>query len=102
MTTVREVMTGRPVTCCASASVTEAAQGMRESDIGDVCSRGLVTVASDSPVEEAVALIREQAVRRLPVVEQGHAVGMVSVGDLAMHLDERSALAEISAAPPNN
>jgi CBS domain-containing protein len=137
MTTVREVMTGRPVTCNAGATIAEAAQRMRESNIGDVlverdgkivglvtdrdivvravadgrdptemtiadvCSHGLVTIPSDAPLEEAVALMREQAVRRLPVVEQGHAVGMVSVGDLALHLDDRSALADISAAPPN-
>ncbi|MFD0855548.1 CBS domain-containing protein, partial [Actinomadura adrarensis] len=40
-------------------------------------------------------------VRRLPVVENGHPVGIVSLGDLAMEEDERSALADISAAKPN-
>ncbi|HVM40551.1 MAG TPA: CBS domain-containing protein, partial [Acidimicrobiia bacterium] len=35
-TTVREVMTGSPVTLPSSASVAEAAALMREHDIGDV------------------------------------------------------------------
>jgi CBS domain-containing protein len=68
---------------------------------GEVASRDLVTVSPDDRLEEAVRLMRERSVRRLPVVEQGHPVGMVSLGDLAMERDERSALADISAEPPN-
>src|SRR5690348_6932541 len=68
---------------------------------GDVASRDLVTVSPDDRLDEAVRLMRERSVRRLPVVEQGHPVGMVSLGDLAMERDERSALADISAEPPN-
>jgi hypothetical protein len=37
----------------------------------------------------------------LPVLQQGRAVGIVSLGDLAMERDERSALADISAAEGN-
>ena len=68
---------------------------------GDVASRDLVTVSPDDRLDEAVRLMRGRSVRRLPVVEQGHPVGMVSLGDLAMEADERSALADISAEPPN-
>ena len=46
--------------------------------------------------------MRERALRRLPVVdERGTVVGIVSLGDLAVERDPRSALADISAAPPN-
>ena len=41
------------------------------------------------------------AIRRLPVVEGGQPVGMVSLGDLAVEQDLGAALGEISAAPPN-
>jgi hypothetical protein len=34
-------------------------------------------------------------------VEKGRPVGMVSIGDLAIERDERSVLADISAARPN-
>jgi predicted transcriptional regulator len=39
------------------------------------------------------------AVRGLPVVEDGRVVGIVSLGDLAIERDPRSALADISSAP---
>ena len=40
-------------------------------------------------------------VRRLPVVEADRAVGIVSLGDLAIETNLGSALAEISAAAPD-
>jgi CBS domain-containing protein len=46
--------------------------------------------------------MRERAVRRLPVVKRGKVVGIVSIGDLAVVRDPGSALADISAAPPNS
>jgi CBS domain-containing protein len=63
--------------------------------------RDLVTVEPDTPLDEAARLMREKAVRRLPVVDSGRAVGMVTIGDLAIERDEDSPLADISAAPSN-
>jgi hypothetical protein len=45
--------------------------------------------------------MRDRAVRRLPVMQEGQPVGIVSLGDLALERDRRSALGEISAAPAN-
>lgn len=70
--------------------------------LGDVCSRNLVTVRPDDTVDRAVQMMREHALRRLPVSEGGRLVGIVSIGDLAIEHDERSALADISSAAPNN
>ena len=67
----------------------------------DVCSPAAVTCAPSDDVERAVVLMREHALRRLPVVDEGRLVGVVSLGDLAMERDQRSALADISAAPPS-
>jgi CBS domain-containing protein len=69
--------------------------------IGDICSRNLVAVSADDSVDDAVRIMREKALRRLPVVEAGKPVGIVSIGDLAMERDQGSALADISAAPGN-
>jgi len=70
--------------------------------LGDFCSRELTTIAPDASVGEAVRLIREKAIRRLPVVEDGgHVVGIVSIGDIAVARDAKSALGDISAASPN-
>jgi CBS domain-containing protein len=135
--TIRDVMTARPKTLSSGASVLEAAQAMREQDIGDVvvvdnnrlcgiltdrdivvralaegrdpsqttvgdiCSRELVTITPEKSLGEGIRLMRERAIRRLPVEEHGHVIGVVSLGDLAVDVDRRSALADISAAPPN-
>jgi CBS domain-containing protein len=69
--------------------------------IADVCSSDVVTVRPADEVGVAIQLMREHSIRRIPVVENGEPVGIVSIGDLAMQLDDRSALAEISAAPAN-
>jgi len=68
----------------------------------EICSNSIIKVEPTSTIDEAVALMRERAIRRIPVVENGKPVGIVSIGDLAQTKDPRSALAEISAAPPNN
>ncbi|MGE5288710.1 MAG: CBS domain-containing protein [Micromonosporaceae bacterium] len=69
--------------------------------VGEVCSGNLAWVSPDDDVDEAVTMMRRRAVRRLPVVEEDRAVGIVSLGDLALGGDESAALADISAAPPN-
>ncbi len=135
--TIRDVMTQSPRTFEARTPVREAAQAMRQDDIGnvivldgdevkgivtdrditirvvaegqdpgtctlgDICSDDLVTVSPDDSIENAVQLMRERSVRRLPVVEGGRPVGIVSIGDLAVERDSDSALADISAAPGN-
>jgi CBS domain-containing protein len=67
----------------------------------DVLSGELAAVTPDDPVERAIALMREKAIRRVPVVESGRPVGVVSIGDLAVQRDADSALADISEEPPN-
>ena len=73
----------------------------RATRIGDVASRDLTAVSPDDPVDRAVQLMRDKAIRRLPAVDKGKPVGIVSIGDLALDRDPGSALADISAAPPN-
>jgi CBS domain-containing protein len=69
--------------------------------VAEACSRELVSVSPDDDVNRVVELMRQHAVRRLPVVEEGHPVGIVSLGDLAVERDTDSALSEISASEPN-
>ncbi|MER6421757.1 CBS domain-containing protein [Streptomyces sp. NPDC001137] len=73
-----------------------------ETTVANACSDDLVTVRPDDDVGRAVEVMREHAVRRVPVVdEEQHAVGIVSIGDLAIERDSESALGDISAARPN-
>jgi CBS domain-containing protein len=70
-------------------------------EIGELLSTDPVMVDPQDPVEDAVKRMVEHSIRRLPVVEDGRLVGVVTLGDLARDRDEDSALANISAARPN-
>ncbi len=70
--------------------------------VGDICSRELTTVPPTASIDDAIRLIRQKAIRRLPVVEDnGEILGIISIGDIAVAKDRESALADVSAAPPN-
>jgi CBS domain-containing protein len=64
--------------------------------------REVKTVGPDADVEEAITLMREEKVRRIPVVEDGRPVGIVTIGDLAQDREPSSTLAQISEPPANN
>lgn len=138
MQSIRDIMTSSVQTLESTSTVEEAAQLMRDNDIGDViitrdgmlygiltdrditvravaegldgstleageiCTADLTTLSPDSEIDEAVTLMRQYAIRRLPVVDNGEPVGIVSIGDLALERDSNSALADISGAQPNN
>jgi signal-transduction protein with cAMP-binding, CBS, and nucleotidyltransferase domain len=69
--------------------------------VGSICSEHVAQLSSKDTVDKAIALMAEKAIRRVPVVDAGRIVGILSLGDLALHRDPDSALASISAAPPN-
>lgn len=95
--TVRGIVTDRDIVVRAIAE----GRDPNGTSLRDVCSDQVVSLSPDDTVESAVRLMRERAVRRLPVVEGGRAVGIVSIGDLAVDRDPDSALADISAARGN-
>jgi CBS domain-containing protein len=70
--------------------------------VGEVCSREVTTVAPEDSVGQGVRVMREKAIRRLAFVERGEIVGMLTIEDIAVARDSRTALANISAAPPNH
>jgi CBS domain-containing protein len=70
--------------------------------ISEIFTTEPTTLSPEDTLDEAVDALREAHVRRLPVVEDAQVVGIVSIGDLAKARDEKSALADISAAAPNN
>lgn len=72
-----------------------------QTTVAGACSDDVVTVRPDEGLDHAVELMREHAVRRIPVVDEGHPVGIVSLGDMAMERDPESALGDISVARPN-
>ena len=72
-----------------------------ETRLGEIVTRDVVTLSPDDSVDDAVRLMSEKAIRRLPITQDGKPVGIVSLGDLAVTQDPESALADISASPPD-
>src|SRR5690242_6879559 len=66
-----------------------------------ICSKDLTFLSPDQTDEDAVRLMREKSIRRLPVLEGGKIVGILSLGDLAVDKDPRSVLGRVSAAAAN-
>ena len=69
--------------------------------VEDIMSRGIVCTGPFEEVEHAVRLMSQDQVRRLPVVDSGRLVGMVSLCDMARNcncdMEAAEALAEISS-----
>ena len=51
--------------------------------IEKVMTRSVVSVTPDADIKEAVKIMSDRQIRRLPVVTGGELVGMLSVGDIA-------------------
>ncbi len=95
--TLSGVVTDRDIVVRAVADGRDPSQAT----VGEVVSGTVVTVTPDQSASEAARLMREHDVRRLVVVQDSRPIGIVSIGDLAVALDDESALADISAASPN-
>ncbi len=53
-----------------------------------------VTVTPDIDLEEVAKIMGKEQLRRLAVVENGNLVGMLSLGDIALNLDDDYLIAE--------
>jgi CBS domain-containing protein len=71
-------------------------------EVGKILSKAEHQLGPDSSVDSAIKMMSEANIRRIPVVEDGRCVGIVSLGDLAIERDPKSTLGRISAAPSNN
>ena len=132
---ISEIMTRNPRTVSPDASVSDAAQVMKEEDVGivpivervggaetrgrlvgvvtdrdiairvvaegrsgdgpvrDVMSGGVRTCSPNDTIEQVMALMGEEQVRRVPVVdERGSLVGVVSQADLVRKASDRAAV----------
>src|SRR5829696_45076 len=73
-----------------------------ELQVSEVASGNPTTLSADDSIGDAIQRMRDENIRRLPVVDGENPVGIVSLGDLATSQDPESVLGDISAAPPNN
>ena len=93
---LRGIVTDRDIVLRCIAVEDDPAQ----TPVRDVMTRGCFTVSPDDSCQEAARLMAARQVRRLPVVEKGRLVGMLSLGDLARShrydTETSQALSEIS------
>ncbi len=69
--------------------------------VREIMSRNVVTVSPYDDVREAARLMAADQIRRLPVIQEGKVVGMLSLGDLSkshnFSMEASKALTEISS-----
>lgn len=70
--------------CLASAGA-----GALDKPVREVMTSPAITVAPDTEVLTALALMTRRRIRHLPVTEGGRAVGFISIGDLVKHRIDR-------------
>ena len=91
--TVVGVITDRDIT---TRVVAEAADPTTTS-VGDVYTQDLISVEPDNELDEALQVMARHQVRRLPVVESGRLVGIVSQADIALRENEKKTGALVEA-----
>jgi CBS domain-containing protein len=66
-----------------------------ETQLGLLMTSQPITIAPDTDVSEAAHILVEKKIRRLPVVEDGHLVGLLSVADLIHAIAQKKIRNEI-------
>lgn len=74
------IVTDRDIVIRCIAEGTDPTEAKAE----DILSGDLICVSPEDDVTKAAQLMADKQVRRLPVVEEGRLVGMISLGDLAV------------------
>jgi CBS domain-containing protein len=91
---------GRPVGVITDRdlAIAVAADGVDPGDAaGSYASRPLVTGEVEMDIEEAVALMVQHRIRRLPVIDSGDLAGIVTIDDLAVRAGDLTAAHQITA-----
>jgi CBS domain-containing protein len=94
---VTGILTDRDIAVRAVAEGRDASS----TDVREICTTGIEAIEPDASVDDALRMMREHDIRRLPVVKNGRPVGIISLGDLAVEREPDSTLADISAAAPD-
>jgi CBS domain-containing protein len=95
---VRGILTDRDIALRVVAAGLDASTAK----VADAMTAAPETIAPTASVQEAVSIMRQHDIRRLPVVEAGRAIGVVALADLATSSEMPDLLSDISSAPPNN
>ena len=67
---------------CARKLVAMARSSPQDTPLGDIMSTPVMYVRPDQTGEECMALMTENRLRHLPVMDAGQLIGLISIGDL--------------------
>jgi len=70
--------------------------------VAEIASPAPVSVTPQDDPQAVLRLMRDNGIRRVPVTNGEDAIGIVSLGDVAVDQDAHSCLAKISMLPANN
>lgn len=94
---LRGIVTDRDIVLRCVAAENDPEQ----TPVRDIMSRTIFSVEAGDDVRAATRIMAEEQVRRLPVLQSGRLVGMVSLGDMAKNqkydMEAAKALSEISS-----
>lgn len=82
---VAGIFSERDVIYCLAKDGAAALDG----PVSDVMTAPAITVTPGESVLAALALMTQRRIRHLPVVEGGHCIGLVSIGDLVKYRIDR-------------
>jgi signal-transduction protein with cAMP-binding, CBS, and nucleotidyltransferase domain len=91
------IITDRDVAIRATAEGADP----KTTKVEGIYTHDVTALAPTDTVHDAMQLMRARNVRRLPVVERGRAIGIVSLGDISVETTPSSVLADISTASPD-
>jgi len=77
-------------------------QDLEKTMVESICSTNTVCLSPDDTIDQAVEKMVKHSIRRVPVVENNMAIGILSLGDLAIVRQPESALGKISNSSPQS
>ena len=70
-----------------------------DTSVAEIMSSKVVTVSSSESVRSSLALMTDNHIRHLPIVDNGRVMGMVSIGDLVRDIisDQQSTIEQLES-----
>lgn len=60
----------------------------KDTPISELMTKNPITVTPDNTIEECMNIMSGKRIRHLPVLEDNHLTGLISIGDLVKHIIE--------------
>ena len=79
-----------------SLSIGEVNHLLAKLTVGEIMTRSVITIGPDRPVREAAQLMLEHRIGALPVVDDGHLIGILTETDIVRAFVETTAAASRS------